>query len=164
MKAGGEQKGIKIVCSTWRCPWKSTNPFEGAVHELCVLSLLSWAHKAQSRAGDTTAHTTATNPPCPLLLRTAEQKQFLTWRGFWREERATVQVRTCSLKVDLGQTGLHILFWLSRMLSADSSSPISREDTTHRDPTPFNELCNPLGHKVVWNKSNNAQLVKDFFK
>lgn len=58
------------------------------------------------------------------------------------------------------------LLWLSRMLSAvaDSSSPISREDTTHRDPTPFNELCNPLGHKVVWNKSNNTQLVKDFLK
>lgn len=133
MKAGGEQKGIKIVCSTWRCPWKSTNPFEGAVHELCVLSLLSWAHKARSRAGDTTAHTTATNPPCPLLLRTAEQKQFLTWRGFWREERATVQVRTCSLKVDLGQTGLHILFYSGSQgcsqLTAAAPFPVKTQHT-----------------------------------
>lgn len=53
MKAGGEQKGIKIVCSTSRCSWRSTNRFEGAVHELCILSLLSWAHQALSRAGDT---------------------------------------------------------------------------------------------------------------
>lgn len=46
--------------------------------------------------------TPATNPPRPFLLKAAEQKQFLTWCRFWREERAAVQVRTCSLKADLG--------------------------------------------------------------
>lgn len=129
MKAGGEQRGI--VCSTSRCSWRSTNPFEGAVDELRVLSLLGWAHQAPSRAGDTT-HTTATNPPCPFLLRTAEQKQFLTWHG---EERATVQVRTCSLKADLGQTGLQILFcsdsqWCSQLwLTAAALFPVKTQHT-----------------------------------
>lgn len=125
----------------------------------CVSAQLSTA----SRAGDTISH----KPSWSLFVKASRAQTIPDAMSLLegRESSSAGQNLQPQGRFRANRTPFPALFWLSRMLSAvaDSSSPISREDTTHRDPTPFNELCNPLGHKVVWNKSNNTQLVKDFF-
>lgn len=103
---------------------------------MSFVSCLCSAEHTKHRAGlGTPSHTKATNPPCPFLLRPAEHRQFLTGCRFWREERATVQVRTCSLKADLGQIGLHILFYSGSQgcsqpwLTAAASFPVKTQHT-----------------------------------
>lgn len=100
-----------------------------------VFCLCSAEHTKHRAGLGTSSHTKATNPPRPFLLSTAEQKQFLTWCRFWREERATVQVRTCSLKADFGQIGLHILFYFGSQgcsqpwLTAAAPFPVKTQHT-----------------------------------